>query len=46
MLDKVYLSPGSVTRVLTDLNSSSAAGPESLHRHLQRACSAVLSLPF
>ena len=43
VLDDVYLSPGSVARVLTGLNSS-AAGIDGLHPHLLRAWSAALSL--
>ena len=46
MLEEVYSSSGSVARVLTDLNSSSAAGPDGLHPHLLRARSAALSLSF
>ena len=45
MLDEIYLSPGSVASVLIDLNTS-AAGPDGLHPHLLRACSAALSLPL
>ena len=46
VLDEVYLSSGSIARVLTGLNSSSAAGPDGLHPHLLRVCSAAFSLPF
>ena len=41
-----FVSPGSVARALSGLNSSSADGPEVLHPHLLKACSAALSLPF
>ena len=45
-LNKVYVSPENVVKVLSGLNSSSAAGPDGLHTHLLKACSVALSLPF
>ena len=40
------MSPESVVKVLSGLNSSSAAGSDGLHLHLLKACSEALSLPF
>ena len=45
-LDKVYVSPENVVKVLSGLNSSSAAGLDGMHPHLLKACSGALSLPF
>ena len=45
LLDETYVSPRSVTRVLSSLNCSSAAGPGDLH-YLMKTCSAALSLPY
>ena len=38
-LNEVALSTEIVVRVLAELNSSSAAGPDGLHPHLLKACS-------
>ena len=46
VLDKVYATSENVVKVLSGLNSSSAAGPDGLHPHLLKACSGALSLPF
>ena len=46
VLDEVYVSSGSAARVLSDLNSSSAAGPDGLHAYRLMACCAALSLPL
>ena len=46
VLDEVHKSPENIIKVLSGLNSSSAAGPGGLHPHLLKACSAALSLPF
>ena len=46
MLDKVYVSSEYVVKVLSGLNSSSAAGPDGFHPHLLKACSGALSLSF
>ena len=46
VLDEVYMSPESVVKVLSALNSCSAAGTDGLPHHLLKACSADLYLPF
>ena len=45
-LNEVALSTETVVKVLSELNSSSAAGPDGLHPHLLKACSDALSLPL
>ena len=45
LLDKVYVSPENI-KVLSGLNSSSAAGPDCLNPHLLTALSYALSLLF
>ena len=45
-LEEVALSPEIVVKVLSELNSSSAAGPDGLHPHLLKACSDALCLPL
>ena len=46
VLDEVFVSPENVVKVLSALSSFSAAGPDGLHPHLLKACSAALSLPL
>ena len=40
------MSPESNGQGLSSLSSSFAAGPDGLHLHLLKACSAARSLPF
>ena len=40
------MSPENVGTVTPGLNSSFSAGPDVLHPHLLKACSAALALPF
>ena len=44
-LDEIASSPEKV-KILSEVNSSSAAGPDGLHPHLLKACSDALSLPL
>ena len=46
VLDEVHVSPESVSRALSSLNSPSATDSDGLHPHLLKACFAAVSLPF